>query len=149
MHYICVNKLPISYDTVYSIIPTRILDAFKAMLLKDSSFWDVKTCHCVIQKSRGVEVRNVCIIEPQSYTFFHRNVSCLLSCDAAASYSVRNVFASLRCSEFADRVRRMFYLTQIEIVTDILLQDTLHSNMGRITLCIYLRVVFQVSYQFN
>jgi len=65
-----VHKLPNFYDTLYSITPTCIFDAFKAMLLTSPSFWNVTTCHWLIQKPRGLEFRNLWILEAQNIMCF-------------------------------------------------------------------------------
>jgi len=66
-HSTLTTELPRS---PYSIATTCIFDTFMAMLLTVPSFWDVTTCHWVIQKSRGLEFLNLWILEVQSIMFF-------------------------------------------------------------------------------
>ena len=68
-YYNCVNKVPNFYDTLCNIIPTCIFDAFKAMSLTAPSFWDVTICYWVIQKSSGLEFRNLCILKFKALYF--------------------------------------------------------------------------------
>ena len=111
MYYKCVNQLHNFCDTLYSIISTCIFDAFKAMM-SAPSFCDVRTCHWFIQKSRGLEVRNLWILEAQSIMFSSPKRPLPIILRRGVIFPKKRLLKSSMFCFYRSR-SAMFYLTQI------------------------------------